>query len=276
MKYALCITSPEIRNDFAFSMMYGPFPRKAADMASFGYDGIELLCGNPGDCDHGFVLGTCRKNNLAISDVSSGAVFTVTGLRLLDSDRQKRRECAELFSGMVELAEKLDTRLVTIGAFRGWARDVGSVPAAEDILAELLCRLEPKLTDSGVSVALEPVNRGQTDIFNTCAETLSFIDRIGNPHVGVLFDTYNAQSTEEKPAVALKNVIDSGKLLHFHIADTDRLPPGKGTIDFVPHLRILKEGSYDGFLSGELLSGEDPVATGRLTIDNMRDFEKCI
>ena len=64
MKYALCITSPEIRKDFVFSMMAGQFDKKLSDMAAFGYSGIELLCGYPGDCDYRYVLETCRKNGL--------------------------------------------------------------------------------------------------------------------------------------------------------------------------------------------------------------------
>ena len=276
MKYALCITSPEIKKEFVFSMMAGPFEKKLSDMASFGYDGIELLCGYPKDCDYKYVLETCRKNGLEISDVSSGAVFTATGLTLLGTDRHKMKDCAALFSDMVDLAARLGNHIVTIGAFRGWARDVGSVAIAEEILADLFERLEPKLNDWGVKIALEPVNRGQTDIFNTCAETLSFIERTGSPNVGVLFDTYNGDAAEDDPLAALKETLKSGKLLHFHIADTDRMIPGMGKIDFTSHLRVLEEGGYKGFLSGELKSGPDPTMAGQMIIDNMREFERCI
>ena len=186
------------------------------------------------------------------------------------------KDCASLFSDMVDLAARLGNHIVTIGAFRGWARDVGSVAIAEEILADLFERLEPKLNDWGVKIALEPVNRGQTDIFNTCAETLSFIERTGSPNVGVLFDTYNGDAAEDDPLAALKETLKSGKLLHFHIADTDRMIPGMGKIDFTSHLRVLEEGGYKGFLSGELKSGPDPTMAGQMIIDNMREFERCI
>ena len=52
--------------------------------------------------------------------------------------------------------------------------------------------------------------------------------------------------------------------------------PGMGKIDFTSHLRILKGGNYNGYLSGELKSGPDPTAAGKTIIDNMRAFEKCI
>ena len=276
MKYALCITSPEIDKPFIFSMMAGSFEKKLSDMAAFGYSAIELLCGWPKLCDHAGVLKTCARNGLAISDVSSGAISTVTGLRLLDSDRTRMKECSDLFSDMIELAARLGNHIVTIGAFRGWARDVGSIGIAEEMLADMFCRLDPKLSEYGVKVALEPVNRGQTDIFNTCAEALSFIERAGSPNIGVLFDTFNADAAEDNPVKALESVLKAGKLLHFHIADTDRLIPGDGSIDFPAHLKVLKDYGYEGNLSGVLKSGEDPTETGRRIIDNMKGFEKCI
>ena len=276
MKYALCITSPDIDKPFVFSMMGGPFEKKLSDMAAFGYSGIELLCGWPKLCDCKAVLETCKKNGLEISDVSSGAVFSTTGLTLLSGDRQKRAECAQLFSDMVELAARLGTHIVTIGAFRGWARDIGTREDGENEIARILLALEPRLRENGVSVALEPVNRGQTDIFNTCSETLSFLQRLSMPNVGVLYDTFNADAAEDSPLGALEEVLKAKKLLHFHIADTDRLVPGDGKIDFAAHLKLLKDHGYGGYLSGELKSGDDPTETGRRIIDNMKGFERCI
>ena len=276
MKYALCITSPEIDKPFVFSMMAGSFEKKLSDMAAFGYSGIELLCGWPELCDHKRVMRVCAENHLEISDVSSGAIFSTTGLTLLGTDRQKMRDCAKLFSDMIELAARLENHIVTIGAFRGWAKDVGSVGNAEEMLADMFDKLDPKLSEYGIKVAIEPVNRGQTDIFNTCTETLSFIERVGSPNLGVLFDTYNGNATEDNPLEALENAIKAGKLLHFHIADTDRLVPGDGKIDFAAHIGVLKACGYDGYLSGELKSGDDPTETGRRIIENMKGFEKCI
>ena len=276
MKYALCITSPEIDKPFVFSMMAGSFEKKLSDMAAFGYSGIELLCGWPKFCDYKRVMQVCAENRLEISDISSGAIFSTTGLTLLGTDRQKMRDCAKLFSDMIELAARLGNHIVTIGAFRGWAKDVGSVGIAEEILADMFNKLDPKLSEYGIKVAIEPVNRGQTDIFNTCAETLSFIERVGSPNLGLLFDTYNGNATEDDPLKALETAIKAGKLLHFHIADTDRLVPGDGKIDFAAHLGVLKACGYEGYLSGELKNGENPTETGRRIIENMKGFEKCI
>ena len=277
MKYSLCITSPEISKPFAFSMMGGSFEKKLSDMKAFGYSAIELLPGFPKECDVEYVRRICRENGLAVSDISSGAITTVTGFTLLNRDRTVRKEAAAVFSDMIDLASRFGVGVVTIGAFRGWAKDVGTVEDGYSVIAELLSSVDGKLRDNDVKVALEPVNRGQTDIFNTCDETLSFIDRCGSANVGVLYDTYNAYMTEDDPAWALKSVLTGeDSLLHFHIADSDRLIPGEGKIDFLPLLRLLKECGYDGYLSGELNRGDDPTMTGKKIIEAMQRFEECI
>lgn len=277
MKYSLCITSPEISKPFAFSMMGGSFEKKLSDMNAFGYSAIELLPGFPEECDIGYVRKICRENGLAVSDISSGAITTVTGATLLNRDKAVRQEAAAVFADMIDIASELGVGVVTIGAFRGWAKDVGTVEDGYSLIAEILSSVDGKLRDNDVKVALEPVNRGQTDIFNTCDETLSFIDRYGSASVGVLYDTYNAYMAEENPAGALEAVLArKGSLIHFHIADSDRLIPGEGKIDFVPLLRLLKKYGYDGYLSGELKSGDNPTLTGKKIIEAMQRFEECI
>lgn len=276
MKYALCITSPDVERDFMFSMMSGSLEKKLADMAALGYSGIELLCGQPELCDYKRVLQACKSNSLEISDLSSGALYTVTGLKLLVSDKEKRIEAAKVFTAALDLAIKLGTDIITLGAFRGWARDVGTIADGEEILADLFLSLEPRLLDNNIRIAIEAVSGGETDIFNTCAQVVSFIKRNNLKNTGVLFDSYHADIADDNPLKTLEDLIDSSMLLHFHISDSERKIPGEGKIDFTALMRILLGKGYEGFLSGEIKSGENKLATGMAVIHNMKEFERCI
>ena len=276
MKYSLCITSPEITKHFVFSMMKGTFEEKLENMHLLGYDAIELLPGYPKECDSGYVKRICDSKSLNISDVSSGALTTVTGLSLLSNNKDERREGESLFFSMIDLAASLNVSIVTIGAFRGWVKDVGGLENGYEIICDILFHVRGKLEDNNITVALEPVNRNQTDIFNTCREALSFIERCNLKNIGILYDTYNAYESECDYISALRDVLESGRLIHFHIADSFRLPPGEGKVDFVSLLKILDEYGYKGYLSGELKSDSDPNDVGRKIIDVMREYEKCI
>ena len=41
-------------------------------------------------------------------------------------------------------------------------------------------------------------------------------------------------------------------LIHVHIADTDRLAPGKGNVDFLSVMQALKDIKYDGYVTMEV------------------------
>ena len=67
-----------------------------------------------------------------------------------------------------------------------------------------------------------------------------------------------------------------GKLFHVHLGDNNRLPPGKGLIDFPAILRTLKEIGYAGWLSAELLGKPDPDTAGQQTLDHMTRLMRAI
>jgi sugar phosphate isomerase/epimerase len=40
-------------------------------------------------------------------------------------------------------------------------------------------------------------------------------------------------------------------IVHVHVADSNRLQPGKGHFDFLPGFAALKEAGYDGYIGIE-------------------------
>jgi sugar phosphate isomerase/epimerase len=103
---------------------------------------------------------------------------------------------------------------------------------------------------SDVTIAIEPLNRGECNILNTLAEAAAIARRIAHPNLRVLVDTYHLW-LEEEP---LQHVADAMDLVaHVHVADKDgRVPPGEsGTSDYRALFRILKSGGYDSRMSVE-------------------------
>ena len=70
-------------------------------------------------------------------------------------------------------------------------------------VVEYLQRLGPILDQHGVTIALEALNRFETYLLNTAAETVQLIDEVAHPRVGVLFDTFHANIEEKDVAAAV-------------------------------------------------------------------------
>ena len=98
---------------------------------------------------------------------------------------------------------------------------------------------------AGIRLGLEPVNRYESCLINTCAQALAMIDRIGLPNIGVHLDTYH-MALEEKDWVA--PVLAAGKrLCHIHLCENDRGIPGTGLVQWEKLFGALRSIDYLGY-----------------------------
>jgi sugar phosphate isomerase/epimerase len=121
-----------------------------------------------------------------------------------------------------------------------------------------------------VLLAIEPLNRYESDIINTAEEGLALIEQVGSRSIGIVLDTFHMNIEEPTFAGSIERVAAAGRLFHVHIGDSNRLPPGQGHIDFSEIAEALRSSSYNGYLSAELLSVPDGDQAAKRTIEYMR------
>ena len=67
-------------------------------------------------------------------------------------------------------------------------------------------------------------------LINNVAEGLELIERVGADNFGLLLDTFHMNIEE---ADMLESIRTCGEhIFHFHVADSNRLYPGAGHLDF--------------------------------------------
>ena len=101
---------------------------------------------------------------------------------------------------------------------------------------------------TSVVVVIEPLNKAESNIFNTVTEGADFVQRVNRAGVKNLADTYHMEKDNE-PLTAIKET--GGVLAHTHTADTNRSAPGTGTYDHEAFFRACREAGYDERLSIE-------------------------
>ena len=82
-------------------------------------------------------------------------------------------------------------------------------------------------------------------------------------------DTYHINIEEASWTEPFRQVMAEDKLFHVHLGDNNRLPPGKGLIDFSAIVDTLAEINYTGYLSAELFPKPDPDTAARQTLEYM-------
>ena len=96
----------------------------------------------------------------------------------------------------------------------------------------------------GIIIALEPLNRFETDFINTADQGLKMIADVGSPALKLHLDTFHMNIEEKNQAKAIKK---AGKLLaHFHACGSDRGTPGGDHIAWPEIIKALKSIKYDG------------------------------
>jgi len=110
-------------------------------------------------------------------------------------------------------------------------------------------RMAPLAEKYGITIAVEPLNRGETNFINSLAEGVEIIDAVKSPRVRLLCDIYHMLKEDESP----DEIVKYGKyIVHCHIAEKEkRTPPGVKGDDFRPYLSSLKKIGYNGGLSIE-------------------------
>ncbi len=163
--------------------------------------------------------------------------------------------------------EKVGANILVFGS--GGARKIPDgfdrVEAKEQFIS--LCKtLSPMAAKHHITLAVEQLNRGETNFINTLQEAGEIVDAVNHPHLKMICDIYHALR-ENDPASELVRLNE--RIVHCHLAEReDRTPPGTRGDDFTPYLRALKKINYKGKISLECrwknLEAELPVAVNVL------------
>ena len=103
----------------------------------------------------------------------------------------------------------------------------------------------------GVVLSVEPLNRYRTSVANTAGQVLRMVEEVDAPNVGVHFDTYHACLEERDLCAALEQVLQAGKVNHFHACANNRGAPGQGVIPWEDLLGLLVRYGYGGHITME-------------------------
>ncbi len=160
-----------------------------------------------------------------------------------------------------QTASQIGVEVVVLGS--GRAR---SIPEswerrrAEAQMLDLLGIVAEEWRGMGITLALEPLNRKESNLVNSVAEAVLLAKQIESPIVRVLADFYHMDEEDEPLETIVKH---RDWIAHIHVADTGRLTPGTGKYPYGRFARMLKEINYAGLISAEcsLLGTDDELET---------------
>ena len=113
-----------------------------------------------------------------------------------------------------------------------------------DLAAAGIAEMADYAAKKNIKLALETLNRFETDMINTVAQGLEFIRATGKENVGLHLDTFHMHLEEKSSASAIR--LAGKKIFHFHACENDRGVPGTGQVHWDQVAEALKDAGYDG------------------------------
>jgi len=242
-------------NTFLFSC---PFTNKStqwfARFKEWGFETVEISYEDPVHCDPAFVKAQFEKHGLKCGSVTP----------CLGPDQDLRGTVEQQKAGVEHLKKTIDFMLLLdcptlAGAIYSVVGRCEAVPAPErkrqwKTVAANLRELCLYASEHNRMVALEPINRFETDFINTCDQGLQMIHDVGSPALKLHLDTFHMNIEEKNQALAIRKA--GRNLGHFHACGCDRGTPGKDHIDWKSIAAALKAIRYEGDVVIESFTSE--------------------
>jgi D-psicose/D-tagatose/L-ribulose 3-epimerase len=230
---------------------------RARQLADWGFDAIEL----PLETLEDWSVDAARS---ALSETGLDSVVCI----VMSPDRDFLRDddvivaaTQDYLSKAVDVAADLGSRVVcgpmysSVG--RTWRIEPDDRPELLERLVHALAPVVLRAESAGIKLAVEPLNRFETSLFNTVEQTLEFVETVDSPACGLLLDTFHMNIEERDPPAAVASAGD--RLFHFHACGNDRGAPGDDHIDWPSLASSLRHIDYGGAVCIESFTATNEV-----------------
>lgn len=232
----------------------------ARRVAAMGFAAIELPVESRGDWDPARARDVLQEVGLAPYVVGAMGV----GRDLVAAAPEAITTTQRYLSHCVDVAATLGATVVA-GPFyaqtgRTWRMSASDRLAVVSHLRESLKPVIDHAAESGIAIAIEPLNRYETSLINTVEQALDALGPLLGPALGLALDSYHLNIEEKDIGRAIRTA--GRHIAHVQVCGNDRGAVGDDHIDWPAFLDALDEAGYTGPLNLESFTGDnETIAT---------------
>lgn len=216
----------------------------APKVKALGFDVLELAIEDPAAID--VAAARAALDAAGLGRVICGAFGPTRNL--CSADPAIRANATTYLQWCIDAAVGVGATLVAGPMYSAVGKARLSDPAARQVERELAVAGVAAAADyaaaRGVRLALELLNRFETDLLNIVEQGLAFAAATGKPNVGLHLDTFHMHLEEKSSGAAIRLAGD--RLFHLHACENDRGTPGSGQVRWDEIAQALRDVGYTG------------------------------
>ncbi len=257
-----------------------PFSTQSIDIlfpkiSSMGFDVVEIAVEDPFLIDIKAVKKALQRYNLeAVICGAFGPTRDFTS-----ADASVHLNCFSYIESCLDFCVELNTKFFA-GPMYSAVGKARMVPLEQrkiewDLAVKNLRVVCQMASARGLQIALEPLNRFESDLVNTVADVSRLIADINHPAAQIMLDGFHMNIEEKDIEKAIGDAGD--KLIHMQVSENYRGTPGTGQTRWDEYKKALEAIRYKGAVTIESFTPENKELAGAVCFwhpmaENQDDF----
>jgi len=233
-------------------------------IAELGFTAVELPIEDPALVDAAALAPLLADLGLKVHVCGAFG----PGRDLTAADASARAGARAYISACLDIAQQLDAGFLA-GPMYSQVGKARQLPEDErrrewDLAVSELRLVSASAAERGLQIALEPINRFETDLVNTTADSLRMIRDIAHPAAKVMIDTFHMTIEEANIGDAIRAA--GSDLIHVQVSENHRGVTGTGLTPWSDFRDALRDISYHGSIVIESFTPDNRDLAGAVCI----------
>lgn len=241
---------------FTTSSIKELFPK----ISNMGFDVVEIALENPSLVD-------CQTLKTSLADYNLKAVICGAfgpSRDLTHADVVVHTQCFSYIDHCLDFCAELGANFFA-GPMYSAVGKARMLPPSQrkkewDLAVQNLHKVCEMAAARNIHIALEPLNRFESDLVNTAADALRLIQDINHPAAKIMLDSFHMSIEERDIEKAILSCGD--QLIHMQVSENYRGTPGTGQTNWAAYKNALHSINYCGTISIESFTTDNQELAG--------------